>query len=60
MQTEFKNYNLYILKNEMQFALPHIMGWAHSTNQVLDDNNVGRDSLKVHPQASSSSSEWDR
>ncbi|CAH1446480.1 unnamed protein product [Lactuca virosa] len=48
-----------VMRAAFSFALPHIMGWAHSTNQVSDDNNVGRDSLKVHPQASSSS-EWDR
>ncbi|KAI3750875.1 hypothetical protein L2E82_21752 [Cichorium intybus] len=46
-----------VMRAAFSFALPHIMGWAHSTNQVGD--NVGRDSLKVHPQLAAAS-EWDR
>ncbi|KAI3783725.1 hypothetical protein L1987_42811 [Smallanthus sonchifolius] len=46
-----------VMRAAFSFALPHIMGWAHSTNPPTD--NVGRDFVKVHPQLAAAS-EWDR
>ncbi|KAI3757093.1 hypothetical protein L6452_04626 [Arctium lappa] len=48
-----------VMRAAFSYALPHIMGWAHSTNQISD--YAGRDSSKSHPQlAAAAASEWDR
>ncbi|GKD39235.1 single-stranded DNA-binding protein WHY2, mitochondrial, partial [Tanacetum coccineum] len=46
-----------VMREAFSFALPHIMGWARSTNQLPD--NAGEDSSKVRRQLGSAS-EWDR
>ncbi|PWA96301.1 single-stranded DNA-binding protein [Artemisia annua] len=46
-----------VMREAFSFALPHIMGWAHSTNQLPD--SPGEDSSKVRQQLGSAS-EWDR
>ncbi|KAK9075150.1 hypothetical protein SSX86_003470 [Deinandra increscens subsp. villosa] len=46
-----------VMRSAFSFALPHIMGWAYSTNPPT--NSAGRDFSKVQPQVSAAS-EWDR
>ncbi|KAI3762242.1 hypothetical protein L1987_52667 [Smallanthus sonchifolius] len=46
-----------VMRAAFSFALPHIMGCAHSTNPSTD--GFSKDSLKVHPQLTAAS-EWDR
>ncbi|KAL8233206.1 hypothetical protein R6Q57_002984 [Mikania cordata] len=46
-----------VMRAAFSFALPHIMGWAQSTNPQAD--SFGKDVLKVHPRLSAAS-EWDR
>lgn len=55
--SHYKGLFLLTVDFEMQFALPHIMGWAHSTNRLPD--SAGLDSSKVRQQLGSAS-EWDR
>nr|XP_043617096.1 single-stranded DNA-binding protein WHY2, mitochondrial [Erigeron canadensis] len=46
-----------VMRSAFTYALPHIMGWAHSTNQTSD--SIGKDFPKIHPQLAATS-EWDR